>query len=243
MRWFVCFWVIRNNVFLLKETFFCFQKVDALWTRVVQNTGRIWGRTHARWALEMPETSQHHEQRHSTQKSFQKQVDSLRDTITSMGNPFLDDFPELVTLYSRECASESAVNTVQSLETIGKERFDDYVSNVIEKGTRSVHSTIKKNNLALFWNPKPKKQSKQGKKIKVLQNNVSLFGQLHVSLHNRENDLEEFFGHEIQSYPPSFQTLERFICQPQRVTSWNVWSNLTCQIHHRTMTAKCWMVL
>lgn len=24
-----------------------------------------------------------------------------------------------------------------------------------------------------------------------------------MSLHNRENDLEEFFGHEIQSYPPS----------------------------------------
>ena len=98
----------------------------------------------------MPETSQHHEQGHSTQKSFQKQVDSLRDTITSMGNPFLDDFPELVTLYSRECVSESAVNTVQSLETIGKERFDDYVSNVIEKDTCSVHSTIKKNNLSLF---------------------------------------------------------------------------------------------
>ena len=43
---------------------------------------------------------QHHEQGHSTQKKFQQHVVSLSETMKQMGNPFLDDFEELVTLDS-----------------------------------------------------------------------------------------------------------------------------------------------
>jgi len=32
---------------------------------------------------------------------------------------------------------------------------------------------------------------------------VTLFGQLYISMQNRDGDLEEFFAHEIQSFPPS----------------------------------------
>ena len=39
--------------------------------------------------------------------------------------------------------------------------------------------------------------------MKVLQNNVELFGQFYVSMQNRESDLNDFFAHEIQSFPPS----------------------------------------
>jgi len=45
--------------------------------------------------------------------------------------------------------------------------------------------------------------SKQGKKTKVLQTNVTLFGQLYISMQNRGGDLSEYFAHEIQSFPPS----------------------------------------
>ena len=41
------------------------------------------------------------------------------------------------------------------------------------------------------------------KEIKALQNNVALFGQLYVSVQTRDHDLQEFFEHEVQSYPPS----------------------------------------
>ena len=34
--------------------------------------------------------------------------------------------------------------------------------------------------------------SKQGKKTKVLQKNVTLFGQLYISMQNRDGDLAEF---------------------------------------------------
>ena len=43
----------------------------------------------------------------------------------------------------------------------------------------------------------------QGKKIEMLQNNVAIFGQLYVSVQNRDGDLAECFAHDIPSFPPS----------------------------------------
>ena len=56
--------------------------------------------------------SQQHEQGHSTQQLFKKQVNSLAEVISSMGNPFLDDCPELLILDTRNCASDAVVSTV-----------------------------------------------------------------------------------------------------------------------------------
>ena len=66
---------------------------------------------------------------------------------------------------------------------------------------------IKRNSLALPKRPQVKTISKQGKKIKVLQNNVALFGQLYISVQNHDGDLEEFFAYEIQFFPPSLSDL------------------------------------
>ena len=61
---------------------------------------------------------QHHETGLSSQKLFQRQVSSLTKTIDKMGNPFLDDFPELVTLDNRNCTTESVITTMRTLESI-----------------------------------------------------------------------------------------------------------------------------
>ena len=63
-----------------------------------------------------PKNFQHHEQCLSTQKTFQRHVANLSETIKRMGNPFLDDFKDLVTLDSRNCADESVAKTVFILE-------------------------------------------------------------------------------------------------------------------------------
>ncbi|KAL9982988.1 hypothetical protein ACROYT_G005106 [Oculina patagonica] len=57
-----------------------------------------------------PQIFQNHEQGLSTQTTFQKQVVSLCDTIRKMGNPFLADFSDLITLDSPDCADESVVD-------------------------------------------------------------------------------------------------------------------------------------
>ena len=150
---------------------------------------------------------QNHEHGHAAQKAFLKQVTSLFKTIQIMGNPFLDDFPELVTLDSRNCLDESVSIALYVLEETGKKQYQDFVKTVLEDCTASIHHPIKRNSLALYKRPKPKAISKQGKKIEMLQNNVALFSQLYISMQSREGDLKEFFAHEIQSFPPSLSDL------------------------------------
>ena len=70
----------------------------------------------------MPDYCQHHEQGLSTQKTFQRHVSSLSDTIRRMGNRFLDDITDLVTLDSRNCTNESAIEAMRILEDTGKNR-------------------------------------------------------------------------------------------------------------------------
>ena len=57
-----------------------------------------------------PKYFQNHRSGYAAQKSFHKQVRSLFSTIKNMGNPFLDDFPELVTLDSRNCIGETGTS-------------------------------------------------------------------------------------------------------------------------------------
>ena len=46
-------------------------------------------------------------------------------------------------------------------------------------------------------------QRKQGKKIEFIQNNVELFGKVFIAHQYIEADLNEFFCHETQAFPPS----------------------------------------
>ena len=124
-----------------------------------------------------------------------------------MGNPFLDEFDELISLDSRNCMDDSVATSLHTLEETGTNQYREYIKNVVKDHRDSIHSPIKKNSLALFKRPQPKMKSKQGKRMKILQNNVALFGQLYVSMQSRDGDLKEFFAHEIQSFPPSLSDL------------------------------------
>ena len=110
----------------------------------------------------------HHEQAHSIQAKFQKQVINLAETITRMGNPFLDDFQDLVNLENRNCLDESAVIDLNVLETTGKEQYNHFVETVFEERSPSIHEPIKKNSFSLF-KKKHRVTSQQGKKVKILK--------------------------------------------------------------------------
>ena len=63
---------------------------------------------------ENPNNFQNHEQGLSTQKTFQKQANNLCEPITRMGNSFLENFPEILTLDTCNCVklrSHQAVNS------------------------------------------------------------------------------------------------------------------------------------
>ena len=71
------------------------------------------------------------------------------------------------------------------------------------ESSKAIDETIKKNNFPLFKRRSIKKESKQAKQISSLQNNVSLFTQLCVAMHNRGCDLRDFFADEVHPFPPS----------------------------------------
>ena len=76
----------------------------------------------------------------------------------------------------------------------------------------SIHEPIKRNSLVPLMRPHVKITAKQGKKIKVLQNNVAFFGQLYISMQIHERDLK-FFANEIQQYPASLSDFGQ-LCLP-----------------------------
>ena len=199
-------------------------------------TGNIWLKVmayflfiHRRWMLSGPETARlldqfeeayltaedpdnslnpkNHEMGQATQKTFQQQVNNLCDVIKCMGNPFLDDFPELVTLHSRDCVDPEVAESFRGLESTGNVQYQAFIKDVVTARTKPIHDTIKKNNLSLFKRSGKKKPTNQGKKIKMLANNVALFAQLYVAMQSRDGDLDEFFSHEVQAFPPSLSDL------------------------------------
>ena len=93
---------------------------------------------------------------------------NLSDAVSRTDNPFLDDFSELVTLDSRDCADTIVAESVKTLDKLGKEQYQKYVKDVIKDRSRSNHNPIQKNNLPLFSKNHKKEASKQGKRIAVL---------------------------------------------------------------------------
>lgn len=148
-----------------------------------------------------------HETGLSAQKTFKQQVNNLVDVMRKMGNPFLDEFPELVTLDSRDCADDDVAKAVMSLNKLGQTKYKEYVKAVIEDRKTSIHEPIKMNKIPLFKRKHQRDKSKQTKRIAVLQNNVALFAQLYISMQSRNADLKEFFSHEVQPFPPSLSEL------------------------------------
>jgi hypothetical protein len=123
--------------------------------------------------------TQHHDQGLSTQKNFQSNVKNLVNTMTEWGNPFLVDCPELIALDTHNCAHESVVVTVNTIEEVGRIQYDAYVKNVIKDKTAAVSDTISKNSLAFFKRQEPKKISKSSLKLSALSSDRYLFSRLY----------------------------------------------------------------
>lgn len=149
------------------------------------------------------ESSGHHEQTTSAQTTFQKQVTTLVDVMIRMGNPFLEDSSDLVILNNRNIADANVISTVRNIERIGQEQFDDFVHKRLITLSESVFAPIKRNKLPLLKCPVQRATNKDKLHISSLKKSCSLFSQLYISCQVRGCDLDEFFCHENQAYPPA----------------------------------------
>ena len=94
---------------------------------------------------------------------------SLVEAIAEMGNPFLDQSDELLTLDLANVMDQSVVETVRTIEALGKEQFQSYYKSVLVDCTTSIHEPIKRNNLPLFKRPKLNQKPKQSRVIENLK--------------------------------------------------------------------------
>ena len=145
----------------------------------------------------------HHEQSLSVQDLFKIHSNSLYETITSMGNPFIDDCPELLALDSRNCAADSVVTTVQTIQSVGNTQYQKYVSDVINTRSVSIHQPIKRNSLPLLKRQSSKVTTKNSQKMASLRSDCDLFSHLFIASKFRDGNLDDFFSHENHPWPPS----------------------------------------
>ncbi len=139
----------------------------------------------------------HHEEGLAAQRTFKKQTQVFIDT---------DDCPELLVLNSRDCADDSFITTVRSIEAIGTTQYQQYCKDVITSREKSIRDTNKKNSLPLFKTPKCKVQEK----VKSI---TASYGptKLDIANQQREGDSLKFFSHENQVFHLHCLILVRFI--------------------------------
>ncbi|CAG2249555.1 unnamed protein product [Mytilus edulis] len=145
----------------------------------------------------------HHEQTKSKQTAFSNQVKALCAVFEEMGNPFQEQSTDLLILDTRDIVDPRVCETIRNVENLGKEQYHQFVTERLENKSKSLHVPIKQNKLLLFSRQQPKTETKDKQQITSLKQNCSLFSQLYVSCQVRNGDLEEFFRHENQSYPPA----------------------------------------
>lgn len=120
-----------------------------------------------------------------------------------MGNPFKDDCPELLALDTRNCVGEPVVDTVMNIEVLGSTQYNKFVQDVIKSRSVNIQEPIKKNSLPLFKRPLPKKSMKLKQQVASLKSDCNLFSHLYIASKFRDGNLEDFFAHENQAWPPS----------------------------------------
>ena len=154
-------------------------------------------------APEKKQSTKHHEQVPSVQNAFLKNVKSLVSSVEDLGNPFKEDSGDLLALDTKDIMPAEVVESVQKIKKIGQSQYKAFVSERMVERTKPITHPLKQNKLPLFSRPTTKTVSKKQAQVSALKDDCSFFSRLYISCQTREGNLEEFFRHENQPWPPS----------------------------------------
>ena len=91
----------------------------------------------------------HRDHTRASQATFKANVQSLVATMEEMGNPFDENGTSLYRIDTKEVFGEDAVNAVNTVEALGQEQYQQYISLQLE-GDQPLSDPIKKNKLNVF---------------------------------------------------------------------------------------------
>ena len=97
---------------------------------------------------------------------------------------------------------EDAVKNVKKAKERGKSQYDEFCER-LTKGTKKVHDPIPKNKFLIFKESTKKKASKARKKLSDAKYDCRFFAKMYVACVERGGDLDTFFAHEHQAWPPN----------------------------------------
>ena len=157
-------------------------------------------------------SEKHHDATPAVQRKFLKDVQALTQIMRKSGNPFKDTSSELVVLNSRDIADASVTETMNTIEELGKRKFDEFVTQRIDSRTQMLSDPIKRNKLTLIGTPPKKLKTNLASKVSDLKQDCSLFSRLYIASQSREGNLDEFFLHENQTFPPSLAQYGKMRC-------------------------------
>ena len=150
-----------------------------------------------------PSSTAHHEEGHSLQVKFRKDVLSFVDVVVHMGNLFIAARPELVALDTQNVMEQVVVTSLSQIHAVGQALHAVSVAERLENVSVPISDTIKRNNMFTFANRHDPKR--KGKKDNCKPNqNMTLITQLFLSLQSRPDaDMMDFFRFENQREPLS----------------------------------------
>ena len=147
--------------------------------------------------------TRHHEQQGAVQKTFFEQVTALVSYFEESGNPFLEASSDIISLDTKDIADSAMLKTVDEIKRIGQEQFDTFVEERLFHRTTPLYDSIPRNKLVLFNSQDKKAQPKGKTELALAKNDTALFSKLYIGCQHRGGDVDEFFKHENQAFPPS----------------------------------------
>ena len=115
---------------------------------------------------------------------------------------FLEKDETLVCLDAKCIAENIVCVTVNKLESVGKQKSEEFFTERLVKKTKSIDGTLHKNMLPLF-SYKPQLQSKYSSEISTLKDKVKFFSQLYVANQRKNCDMGNLLFSQNISLTPS----------------------------------------
>ena len=143
--------------------------------------------------------------------TFGLDITSLTGVIEDMVNPFAENSKDLLVLDSRDLADAAVIDTLRQIKSLGQEQYDTYVNERLVSQTKPITDPIKRNKLPLFSRPPVREKSRAQLQRSSLKNDCSLFSRLYIASQIRSGDLDQFFQHEHQAYPPALSQMGKLL--------------------------------
>lgn len=148
----------------------------------------------------------HHEQTEANHKRFAAQVKSLVGVIADLGNPFEEESADLLRLHSRDIIDQASVECLTTIKVRGQEQYRLFVNERLGDRSKPLTDTISRNKVILFNEQTQRKKTKSQETVTLLKSESSLFARLYVACQTRDGDMDNFFSHENQPFPPSLSS-------------------------------------